>query len=101
MIHVVASIKVKAEAKAEFIELFKANVPNVLAEKGCAAYAPTVDANSGIPVQELDPNTVTIVEQWESLEDLQAHLQAPHMATYRDQVKDIVEGVSLKVLQEA
>ena len=44
---------------------------------------------------------VTIIEKWESLAALRAHLTAPHMLTYREKVKDIVENVSLKVLQEA
>jgi quinol monooxygenase YgiN len=40
-------------------------------------------------------------EKWESLEALHAHLRAPHMLTYREQVKDMVEDLSLNVLEEA
>jgi quinol monooxygenase YgiN len=39
------------------------------------------------------------VEAWESLDDLHRHLKAPHMATYREEVKDLVKQVSLQVLQ--
>jgi quinol monooxygenase YgiN len=42
-----------------------------------------------------------INEKWESLEALHAHLRAPHMLTYREQVKDMVEDLSLNVLEEA
>ncbi|MFH1569176.1 MAG: antibiotic biosynthesis monooxygenase [Gemmatimonadota bacterium] len=42
-----------------------------------------------------------MVEQWASLAALQAHLGAPHMATYRQRVKDLVKGVSLQVLEPA
>jgi len=42
---------------------------------------------------------VTIVEKWESLEALQAHVVAPHMAAYRERVKDFVVRVSLQVLE--
>jgi quinol monooxygenase YgiN len=101
MIHVVASIQIKPGQKQAFLEAFKAIVPDVLAEKGCLEYAPTVDIDIQVPVQQLNENVVTIVEAWESIVDLQAHLMAPHMQTYRAKVKDLVEAASLKVLQDA
>ena len=101
MIIVLASIKVKPGSCAEFIEIFKANVPNVLAEIGCIEYAPTVDVETGLPPQQLDGNIITIVEKWDSVAALQAHLVAPHMLSYKEQVKDIVLDVGLKVLQPA
>jgi quinol monooxygenase YgiN len=51
--------------------------------------------------QILDQNVVTIIEKWESLEALRDHLEAPHMLAYREKVKNIVTGLSLKVLREA
>jgi quinol monooxygenase YgiN len=101
MINVLASIKVKPGTKAEFIKIFKANVPSVKKEKGCVEYCPTIDFDSKIPVQKLDGDVITIIEKWESIEDLKTHLTALHMITYKEKVKDIVESVSLKVLQEA
>ena len=101
MIHVLASLQIKEGHVAQFIEIFKANVPNVLKERGCIAYAPAIDVATGLSAQALDPKLVTIVEQWNSLDDLRAHLAAPHMLAYNEQVKDIVVGKSLKVLQNA
>ena len=101
MINVLASIKVKSSKKIEFLNIFKANVPLVKKEKGCIEYCPTIDFDTKIPVQKLDDNLVTIIEKWESFDDLKAHLAAPHMVSYKEKVKDIVESVSLKVLQEA
>ena len=101
MLNVIASIRIKEGRVSEFVEIFKANVPNVLAENGCIEYMPTVDLPTDMPPQEKDGNVVTIIEKWESLEALQAHNSAPHMNAYRERVKDIVEGVSIKVLQEA
>ncbi len=101
MINVIASIRVKAGKRSEFLEIFKSNVPKVRAEKGCIEYFPTVDVDSGLPPQSLDENVVTIIEKWESLEALRDHLVAPHMLAYKGKVKDIVEGLSLKVLREA
>lgn len=101
MIDVIATIRVAAGKRAEFLKIFKANVPSVLAEDGCKHYYPAIDIESGIEVQAKDDREVTVIEQWESLDHLRAHLGAPHMATYREQVKDLVEQVSLKVLEKA
>jgi quinol monooxygenase YgiN len=101
MIYVVASIRVKAGRLGEFLEIFGSNVPRVSEEKGCIEYFPTVDLDAHLPRQETDENTVTILERWENLEALQQHLKAPHMLTYREKVKELVEGASLKVLKKA
>jgi len=101
MINVIASIRVKAGRRSEFLEVFKSNVPNVREEKGCIEYLPTVDIDADLPPQVLDENVVTIIEKWESLEALRAHLVAPHMLAYKEKVQDIVEGLSVKVLQES
>ncbi|MBN2556421.1 MAG: antibiotic biosynthesis monooxygenase [Anaerolineales bacterium] len=101
MIYVLASIRVKEGEREAFLKVFKANVPAVRAESGCIAYQPTVDFLSGFSSQELDPGVVTVLETWESLDHLKAHLKAPHMLTYRKQTKDMVLGTTLKVLQEA
>ena len=100
MINVIATIQVKEGQVSKFIEIFKSNVPDVLKEQGCIAYAPTIDVPTGLPPQELNENAVTIIEQWASLEDLKAHLSAPHMLAYREKVKDLVQGMSVKVLKE-
>ena len=101
MINVLASIQIKEGQLSKFIEIFKSNIPNVLEEKGCIEYVPTVDIPTGLPPQELDKNSVTIIEKWNTLEDLQAHLTAPHMLAYKEEVKDLVEKLSLKILKEA
>jgi len=101
MIHVIAAIQVKPGKIQEFLTIFKANVPNVRAEKGCVDYEPTIDVDSGLPPQQLEADTVTIIERWDSLDALHAHLKTPHMLAYREKVKDIVMGMSLKVLEAA
>ncbi|WP_319405594.1 putative quinol monooxygenase [uncultured Desulfosarcina sp.] len=101
MIHVIASIHVKAGRVPEFLEIFNSNVPNVKGEKGCIDYVPTVDVDAGLPPQSLNENRVTVIETWASLEALHAHLKSPHMRVYREQVKDLVTDVSLNVLEEA
>ncbi|RPH99454.1 MAG: antibiotic biosynthesis monooxygenase [Zetaproteobacteria bacterium] len=100
MIFVIATAEVKPGKRDAFLAEFRRNVPNVLAEKGCIEYGPTVDAKTDIKAQiPLRENVVTIVEKWESLEALQAHLGAPHMLAYRERVKDYVVGVTLQILE--
>jgi quinol monooxygenase YgiN len=101
MITVLASISIRPGHLPEFISIFKGNVPNVRMEKGCIEYFPAIDIDSKIPIQKLDGNIVTIIEKWNSLEDLNVHLKAPHMVAYQAKVKGMVESVSLKILQEA
>jgi quinol monooxygenase YgiN len=101
MISVIASIRIKADRLSQFIEIVKANVPEVRKEKGCIEYTPAVDIDSGLPVQKFDKSVVTIVEKWDSVDALRAHLKTPHMLAYREKVKDIVEELSIKVLKEA
>jgi len=99
MIFVIATIEVKPGKREAFLAEFNKNVPNVRAEKGCLEYGPTVDAKTDIKAQiPLRENVVTIVEKWESLQALHAHLVAPHMATYRERVKDYVVGATLQIL---
>ena len=101
MIYVIASISIKEGRLSEFLDIFKSNMPNVIRERGCIEYVPTIDVPSGLPAQTCDGNVVTIIEKWHTLEDLKKHLSSPHMLAYREKVKDHVEHVSLKILEKA
>jgi quinol monooxygenase YgiN len=101
-VYVVAEVGVKPGKRAEFIEIFKSNVPSVLEEDGCHFYDPVVDFDTGIGAQApLREDVMTVVEKWSSLDALKAHLVAPHMNTYREQVKELVAGVTLRVMRLA
>jgi quinol monooxygenase YgiN len=102
MIHVIATIEVKPGQRKAFLAEFHRLMPLVQAEVGCIEYGPTVDAASGLAMQGPPrENVAVIVEKWESLAALKAHLQAPHMADYRVAVKDLVVSVQLQILQPA
>ena len=101
MVHVIASIHTKPGCLEEYVGLFKGNVPNVLAEEGCIQYAPCVDADTGWPAQSLDPQRMTVVERWDSMDALQAHSRAPHMRDFRKRAGHLVESVSLQVVEDA
>ncbi len=100
MIHVIATIEVAEGKREAFLAEFHRLMPHVQAEAGCVEYGPTVDLPTRIAVQlPLRENVVTVVEKWATLDALQAHLAAPHMEKYREQVKDVVLRVQLQVLQ--
>lgn len=100
MIYVIATVDLVPGQREAFLAEFHKLVPDVLAEQGCLFYGPTVDLPTGNPKQvPLRENVVTIMESWESLEALQAHLQAPHMGPYRERVKNLVQSTQLQILQ--
>ena len=101
MIIVIATVKCARGHREDFLREFQKIVPEVLRETGCIEYGPTIDAATDIGKQNTDVDRVTIVEKWETLETLNAHLIAPHMETYRPRVKDYVESSELRILQTA
>ncbi len=102
MIYVVATICTQPGQRDEVLRQFARIVPLVRAEWGCLAYSPTIDVETNLNTQ-VDPrdDVITVVEQWESLEALEAHLIAPHMIEHRAHVKTLVTAVSLRVLEPA
>ncbi|MCK5113347.1 MAG: antibiotic biosynthesis monooxygenase [Phycisphaerae bacterium] len=102
MIHVIATIEVKPEAFAEYLDIFRANIPTVFAEDGCIRYELTVDDPDGAQLNITPRDGVaTVVEAWESIEALTAHLQAPHMKQYKQDTKDLVICTKVNILKPA
>ncbi|MBA62108.1 MAG: antibiotic biosynthesis monooxygenase [Planctomycetaceae bacterium] len=102
MIHVICTICIAPGRRDDFIAEFNGIVPQVLAEKGCLAYGPTVDVDTDIERQAVPAdNEVVIIEKWETLDDLKAHLVAPHMNAYRERVKEMVENGHLRITKPA
>lgn len=102
MIHVVAIITTKPGQREAVLETFRANRSHVLAESGCLEYQATIDAQPALGNQaELGPDTFAVIEKWESIEALQAHFKAPHMAAYGEKTRDFVAGRVIHVLSPA
>jgi quinol monooxygenase YgiN len=102
MIHVLATIQLQPGQRAAFLNEFHQVMPLVHQEQGCIEYGPAIDAPSGIGAQvPIGEDKVVIIEKWDSLDALQAHLSAPHMLEYRQKVKDFVQGTTLQILQPA
>ncbi len=102
MICVIATLNLKEGKRDDYLVELRKIIPDVLKERGNIEYAPFIDLPSGFPVQPPQrPDTVTIVEKWESLDALKSHMSAPHMGPYRQATKDIVQSMQVQVLSPA
>lgn len=102
MLHVLATIEVAEGKRTAFLAEFHKLVPLVRAEDGCIEYGAAVDVPTAIPVQTpVRDDVVMVVEKWATLDALNAHLAAPHMAEYRQRVAGLVLKVALQILQPA
>ncbi len=100
MIHVLATVELHLGTRERFLAELLQVAPLVRAEAGCHEYTPTVDAETSLPVQgERRDAVVVIVERWESMAALEAHLVAPHMMEYRPKVREFISRVSLQILE--
>ncbi len=100
MIHVVATLTVVPAQRDAFLQAFAELTPLVRAEKGCLEYGAAVDQPTPIPVQQLaGEDTVMVIEKWESVAALEAHLAAPHMDAFREQTESMLKGLSIQVLR--
>ena len=102
MICVLATIETTAGRRGDLVAVFRGLVPQVRAEQGCLEYAAMIDAPSGFEAQgPVRENVVTVVEKWESLAALEAHLKTPHMADFRRQTESMRLSTRLQILQPA
>jgi quinol monooxygenase YgiN len=99
MIHVLAVITAKPGMRDELLKAFRANVPNVVAEKGCIEYGAAVDSEPVLKFQTaLGPDTFMVVEKYQDLDALKAHAGSPHMAAYGAKTKDMVASRTIHIL---
>jgi len=98
MLYVVATVKVVEGKRDEYLREIRKVVPKVRAEKGCIEYVPVVDLPAQFSAQEpVQSDQVTIIEKWESLEALKAHMEAPHMKEYREKARKFIVSVKVQV----
>jgi quinol monooxygenase YgiN len=99
MIRVIAVITANPGRRDELLAAFRANVPNVRAEKGCIEYAGHIDAADIGPFQaKFGPDTLIVLESWASPEALRDHVAAPHMKAYGQRTKDLVASRAIHIL---
>ena len=90
MLHVIVTMQIKEGRMQEFLAACAELRPLVLSEPGCHAYEFTRDVVSLFsPEQPIEPNRITLLERWESVEALKAHLETAHMRAAGARMKDL------------
>lgn len=102
MIHVIAVLTTKPGRRETVLAALRALVPTVRAEAGCLEYGPAIDIAPSPPgTVAFGPDTLVVVEKWESAAALAAHSTAPHMAAFGREVADLLAARSIHVLEPA
>jgi quinol monooxygenase YgiN len=71
--------------KDELVEALRSTIPGVHSERGCLLYA----------IHDADDGTITMIEKWESVADLDAHGSSPESASLRAAVDGLVSEPAL------
>ena len=90
MIFVIATVHIRPEHRADFLENARAVIAATVKEQGCQSY----DLHSSIT----EPNCFVFVERWDSRDALSAHFEAPHMKEWGRVSAPFVEKVVVEVI---
>ena len=78
---VVTAVFHPAEGRtAELVDALRATIPAVHEERGCRLYA----------IHDADDGTITMIEKWDSRDDLAAHAGSPAVKALQDAVGGLV-----------
>ena len=99
MIQVIAIIQAKPGMRSKILDFLHANVPKVRAEPGCVEYMATVDASGAPGLQTpIGPDSFIVFERWADMPSFQAHADAPHVITYRQNTAEFIALRTVHVL---
>ena len=84
MIVVAGTVRIRPDRREHAIRVAREMVAATRREAGCVSYRFAVDLD--------DPDTVCIVEEWESVEALRRHFATPHMAAFQREIPELVAG---------
>lgn len=100
MISIFATMTAKPGKKAQVLEIARANLATVRAEKGCHEYRLVEDVKNAGPFQTpLGEDTFAFIECWEDMAAIEAHLATPHMQAYGEQTKELLADSAIYVMQ--
>ena len=98
MIHVIVTSIIQPGSLDQYLQLARQLAPLVEAEEGCRRYRYTLETDSPIEIQEpVEAHRVTLLEEWESMAHLSAHLQAPHMKEHGPAMAALRDSVEIRV----
>lgn len=101
-VYVLCRFDLKPEAdRAEYVKRTLAVAPTVRQEKGCRLYTLVGDAATDWEApQRFGERTLWMLEKWDSIEALKAHLATPHMKAFGPTVRDMRTSGTFHVLSE-
>ena len=99
MLTVVAEICVKSGRREAVLAAIHDLTPMVLKEEGCHKYQALVDHQAQVPWKQNLPDSIFMLEYWETLRHLEQHQQQPHMEAHRERIKDDVLNVKIFVME--
>ena len=100
MLHILVTMMVKEGHMKEFLAVCEELRPLVLREKGCQAYDYARETASPLGIQEpIETNRITLIERWESMDALKAHMETPHMKAAGLKMKDLRSSVTARVAE--
>ena len=78
---VVTAVFHPAEGRtAELVDVLRATIPAVHEERGCRLYA----------IHDAEDGTITMIEKWDSRDDLAAHAGSPAVKALQDAVGGLI-----------
>lgn len=99
MLTVIAEITLVSDtAFKNVLERIQKLVPTVLNEDGCYGYELLSDSMLQSQMQTKVPNSLVLYERWESIEQLEVHMQTPHMQAHTKAIQDEVADVKIRIL---
>ena len=82
-------MRAKAGKEGDLRELLEGLIHPTKQEPGCVTY----DLHQGVS----DPSVFYFYENWESGEDLDAHLSAPHLTAFAARIPELLDEQGLSV----
>lgn len=102
MISVIAIMTAKPGKKEQVLAIARKNLATVRAEQGCHEYRLVEDAVNASPLQTpLGADTFMFIENWETMQALEAHLATPHMKAYFAEAEPLMADQVLHLLKSA
>ena len=101
-VYVLCRFDLKPDADvSDYVSRTLSVVPAVLAENGCQMYTLLKDADTDWEKpMRFGERTLWMIEKWDSIEALKAHLDAPHMKAFGPTVRPMRSSGTFHVLQE-
>lgn len=90
MIFVLATVAVKSEQRADFLENARTVIAATVKEPGCLSY----DLTSSIT----EPNGFVFVERWESREALGRHFESPHVKEWQRVSAPFIDKQTIEII---